>query len=168
MRVEPDRAVGFIVTFLPCVLVPAGRSCFWLPNFIGLKVGLVNQWMRDCVYIGVRNWRLWFAWFWPEEGSSGLRIFVFKLSYNLILSSVYFTQLFYFILLQKYIITLSFSLITRLKNNDVIQVFCLIQKHLKRFSLILNLSKNIGINKLHFQRWCIFKNQYYWDIYSFY
>lgn len=37
MRVEPDRAAGFIVTFLPCVLVPAGRSCFGLPNFTGLK-----------------------------------------------------------------------------------------------------------------------------------
>lgn len=28
MRVELDRAADYSVTFLPCVLVPAGRSCF--------------------------------------------------------------------------------------------------------------------------------------------
>lgn len=29
--------------FLPYVFVPAGRSCFWLPNLIGLKLHPVNQ-----------------------------------------------------------------------------------------------------------------------------
>lgn len=58
MRVKqkPEMAVCFIVMFLPYVFVPAGRSCFWLPNLIGLLVHPVNQKMQvgdhQCVTIG--------------------------------------------------------------------------------------------------------------------
>lgn len=61
MRVKhkPEMAECVFVRFLPYVFVPAGRSCFWLPNLIGLIVHPVTQKMQ----VGRHHPALWIGQF---------------------------------------------------------------------------------------------------------